>query len=116
MTMDAAELLRGLPGESLIREGLADVAAGRRSVAACLVAIAAPRLRRAGLLAHGAASLPTEPERELYALLRKNGGDAYARYNALLRELISFEQALDRRIRKAEVAKAENGGKSEPAL
>jgi len=25
------------------------------------------------------------------------GGDAYPRYNALLRELVSFEQALDHR-------------------
>jgi hypothetical protein len=38
-----------------------------------------------------------EPELQLYRLLRREGGDAYSRYNALLRELISFEQALDRR-------------------
>jgi hypothetical protein len=34
-------------------------------------------------------------------LLRQAGGDAYSRYNALLRELISFENALDRRNRKS---------------
>lgn len=31
------------------------------------------------------------------SLLRKEVGDAYSRYNPLLRELTSFEQALDRR-------------------
>ncbi|MCX6930149.1 MAG: hypothetical protein NT154_44095 [Verrucomicrobia bacterium] len=41
----------------------------------------------------------TEPERQLYRLLRQEGGDAYSRYNALIRELVSFEQALDRRCR-----------------
>ena len=43
-----------------------------------------------------ASSFP-EPERQLYRLLREEGGDAYSRYNALIRELVSFEQALDRR-------------------
>ncbi|MCX8090920.1 MAG: hypothetical protein N3I86_08310 [Verrucomicrobiae bacterium] len=98
--MKRDELLEGLPGETLIRAGLSDLAAGRRTVAACLTAIASPRLRRAGLLPSHAAGLPAEPERELYALLRQEGGDAYGRYNALLRELISFEQALDRRLRE----------------
>lgn len=109
--MNAHELLRGLPGETLIRDGLADLADGRRTAAACLAAIAAPRLRRAGLLTDGTANLPAEPERELYALLRKEGGDAYARYNALLRELISFEQALDRRLRLVAIGKPEDRGR-----
>jgi hypothetical protein len=36
----------------------------------------------------------------LYRLLHQQGGDAYSRYNALLRELISFEHALDCRQRR----------------
>jgi len=40
-----------------------------------------------------------EYELQLYDLLKKEGGDPYARYNALLRELVSFENALDRRKR-----------------
>jgi len=52
--VNPTELLVGLPGEDLIREGLADVAAGRHTI--------------------------------------------YSRYNALLRELVSFEPALDRRL------------------
>ncbi len=107
-TMPVNDLLTGLPGESLLREGLADVAAGRFTVAACLVAIAAPRLRRSRLLPAGAANLPAEAELKLYQLLRQAGGDAYSRYNALLRQLISSEQALDHRLRKNEILETED--------
>lgn len=97
--MKKADLMSGLPGEALVREGLADLASGRRTKAACLVQIARPRLMRAGLVRETATSSSGEPERDLYRLLRREGGDAYSRYNALLRELVSFESALDRRLR-----------------
>ena len=42
-------MLSGLPGEDLIREGLADVRLGRRTIPA-LIAVALPRLRRAGIV------------------------------------------------------------------
>jgi hypothetical protein len=42
----------------------------------------------------------SEPELQLYDLLKREGGDAYSRYNALVRELVSFENALDRRNQK----------------
>jgi hypothetical protein len=41
-----------------------------------------------------------EPEIRLYRLLRGQGGDAYSKYNTLLRELASFESALDHRQRR----------------
>ena len=91
------DILSGLPGEALLREGLADALAGRATVAACLVAIGSPRLRRAGLLPATATPLQADAELKLYELLKQAGGDAYSRYNALLRELVSFEQALDHR-------------------
>lgn len=34
-------------------------------------------------------------ELDLYELLGQEEGDPYSRYNALLRELVSFERALD---------------------
>ncbi|MBI4625128.1 MAG: hypothetical protein HY736_18155 [Verrucomicrobia bacterium] len=37
-----------------------------------------------------------EPEAVLYRLLRKESGDAFSRYNAILRRLVRFEHALDR--------------------
>ena len=96
--MTSEELMAGLPGEALVRSGLADLESGRHTIHASLVAIARPRLAGAGLWGTTNAA-GNEPERELYRQLRAEGGDAYSRYNALLRELVSFEQALDRRLR-----------------
>ena len=95
--MTPSDLMRGLPGEALLQEGLTDFQRGRCTIPACLVGMAQTRLRCAGLLTGEVASSLDEPELRLYRLLRQEGGDAYSRYNALLRELMSFEQALDRR-------------------
>lgn len=96
------DLMAGLPGEMVLRTGLADVECGRRTIAACLVDIARTRLSRAGLVPSSAPPPSADPERALYRLLRESGGDAYSRYNALVRELVSFESALDHRRRMAE--------------
>lgn len=100
-TPDTAEndLLTGLPGEDLIRKGLSDRLHARVSVESCLVEIAGPRLERAGMLQRDQSAV--EAERTLYHLLSQPGSDAYARYNSLLRELSSFEHALDHRLRRA---------------
>jgi hypothetical protein len=95
MTID--ELICGLPGEELVRQGLADRKSGQRTAAAYLVTIASPRLRQAGLISETSQPYLLEPEIELYRLLRQEGGDAYSRYNSLIRELTSFEAALDHR-------------------
>jgi len=92
------DLLSGLPGEALIRKGLADRSDARLSVESCLVEIAAPRLARAGILRRDAPGM--EAERALYHLLSQSPGDSYSRYNSLLRELSSFEHALDHRLSK----------------
>jgi len=87
MHRSAAEL----PGEDLVRRGIADLAAGVGSVEALLVSIGAPRLRRLGFDVPD--SLPS-PEHRLYELLRAEHGDAaHSRYNALVRRLVSFERA-----------------------
>ncbi len=99
--MKTTELISGLPGESLVRKGLSDLSSGKRTISAYLVSIGRRRFENAGLLSPADKSLSQEPELELYRLLRSEGGDAYSRYNALVRELISFEQALDRRIRQS---------------
>ena len=87
--------LAGLPGEELVRKGLVDLNAGELTAEACLVSIASPRLRQRGLLSVGLALVP-DAELVLYQLLGKAEGDAYSRYNSLLRRLVSFEHALDR--------------------
>jgi hypothetical protein len=98
--MSTNDLIAGLPGELLVREGLADCQAGRQTIAACLIGIARSRLNRAGLIPATMVFQMDEPEFLLYRLLRQQGGDAYSRYNALLRELASFESALDFRCRQ----------------
>ena len=98
--MNIDDLIVGLPGENLVRRGLSDYQSGQQSVESFLVQIARPRLENCGLLALSDAG-ELELELKLYRLLRQQGGDAYARYNALLGELSSFENALDRRVREA---------------
>jgi hypothetical protein len=100
--MKTDDLINGLPGEQLVRQGLADFQAGRLTVPACLVRIARPRLSRAGLMPQANPSEYSETELQLYDLLKREGGDAYSRYNALLRELVSFENALDHRTSKSD--------------
>ena len=95
--MTTPDLVADLPGGAMVQRGLADAAHGRETAEAYLVAIARTRLARAGLVVARTPASAEEPERALYRLLRSQPGDAYARYNALLRELSSFLAALDAR-------------------
>ena len=104
--MNINDLSTGLPGGDLVRRGLNDYAAGRCTAESYLVQMARPRLARCGLLTAEKSAGVAEPHLELYRLLRQEGGDAYARYNALLGELNSFGLALDRRVREAAEEKA----------
>ena len=96
--MSPPGLLDGLPGHDLIETGLRDLEAGATTVAACLATLSRPRLVRAGLWPHPTGAVLNEPERQLYRLLGQASGDAYSRYSSFLRELASFENALDRRL------------------
>jgi hypothetical protein len=80
-----------LPGGDLIEAGLDDLRQHRRSVAALLVSIGAPRLRQLGFCVP---RTEADPERCLYELLaRSDPNSAHGRYNALVRRLVSFERA-----------------------
>ena len=84
----------GLPGWDLVREGLDDLTAGRETVPALLVLIGAPRLRSVGVTVPEIAA--KDPDHRLFALLAQDDADsAHGRYNALIRELISFERAAE---------------------
>jgi hypothetical protein len=91
-----AELdLTGLPGAELVAAGLHDLDAGRETIPALLVSIAARRLRRLELPV--AEHVFFEPELRLYrALCREDAAGAYERYNGHLRRLVSFAHALER--------------------
>jgi hypothetical protein len=97
MIRNPSELLAGLPGSDRILQGLQDFQQGRPSIPACLVRMARPRLSRAGLLP---SCIPIDDgaELDLYQQLAPEGPGAHSRYNALIRELISFEHALDHRL------------------
>ena len=56
------------------------------------MSIALPRMKALELVPNDFRPAITEAELTLYRLLRKQPGDAYFRYNALLRELGSFLQ------------------------
>ncbi len=82
-----------LPGGDLIAEGIADLGRGEETLAALLVSIGEPRLRRLGI--EIGRPLP-DPERRLYtALAATNPRSAHGRFNALIRRLVSFERAAE---------------------
>lgn len=86
--------LEALPGGELVRRGIEDLEARRETAAALLVSIGAERLRRAGISVPE--TIRENPEHRLFALLASADSDsAHSRYNAMIRELISFERAAE---------------------
>jgi hypothetical protein len=86
-------LLDNLPGGVLIREGVADLVAGRVTAASLLVQIGRPRMLGLGLRVPEG---PAHTEHELYDLLARSDEDsAHSRYNALLHTLVSFLRAAE---------------------
>lgn len=105
------------PGGELVEQGLADLRRGEISSHALLVAIGGPRLRRLGLPVPPAESLPPEPELRLYRLIGESQPQGtHSAYNALIRRLIGFEQALehacarDRRLARGRPGEGASGG------
>ena len=91
MNLSSEEISRFPGGERMLR-GLQDWRSGHITVDSCLVAVAFGKFRNAGLVS-GEAPFD-QAELVLYNLLRKEGGNAYGRYNSLIRELVSFGRAL----------------------
>jgi hypothetical protein len=90
--------LLALPGGDLVMQGLEDLGSGRNeSVEALLVQIARPRLTAAGLVVPGLER--EDAELALYRRLSLDGDeDPYARYNSLLRRIVSCAAALEHEI------------------
>ena len=87
-----------LPGADLVRTGIEDLRRGEFTIEALLVAVGAQRLRAAGVAVPETPGWPDEPEHALYDAIDRcaDVGDSHARYNALIRRLVSFERALER--------------------
>lgn len=87
------EVPADLPGHDLVSAGLADLAAGRETEPALLVAMAAPRLRDLGF------DVPTgggeRPSHRLYELLSETDRGAHSRFNALVGRMVSFARAAE---------------------
>ena len=98
MTRAPADILAGLPGAERVLNGLTDLRNNLHTQDSCLVRIARPRLAKAGFIEPSVLHDDTA-ELELYQLLCQEGAQAHSRYNALIRELVSFEHALDQRMR-----------------
>ena len=80
-----------LPGADLIAQGLQDLARGAETVESLLVSIGAPRLRALGF---DVPSPFANAELRLFELLATQfGAGAHARYNALIRRVVSFQRA-----------------------
>ena len=80
------------PGADLVRKGLHDLARGRETNESLLVEISASKLRRLGF--EFEAPRRELPEHELFLRLSDEDPDrAHARYNALLRRLVSFHRS-----------------------
>jgi hypothetical protein len=89
-------MLRGLPGEELIRPGLDGLAAGRETAESLLIEIAQARLRDAGLPVPVIPRASPEPELRLYALLgEKYDLGAHYQFNALTQRLDKFCRFLE---------------------
>ena len=85
-----------LPGEDLVRQGLADLTENRLTDCALLVLIAAPRLRRLGFKIEDRPN--SQPwEHALYdRLAGQLGAAAHSHYNSLIRRIVSYAHALER--------------------
>jgi hypothetical protein len=91
--MAAPADLDAYPGGDLVAAGVRELAGGGAvGAAGLLVCIAAPRLRRLGIVVPPGG--PADPERALYARLAEENPDAaHGRYNALVRRVTSFARA-----------------------
>lgn len=89
--------MSSLPGWELVSAGLADLAAGRRTIAGELVRSASSRLAASGLPLPVAVDPVASRSNVLYALVLAEVGpaSAHARYNALRRRLSSFLRSVE---------------------
>jgi hypothetical protein len=95
--MKAEALDPSLPGADLVEQGLADLAAGRTTEFSLLLLTAGPSLRRLGI--EIPERLSERPFNHLlYEKLEERLGDgAYSYYNSLIRRIVSYAHALERR-------------------
>ena len=96
------DIILGIPGEPIIRNGLSDLAAGRETVESLMVLIGSPRIKECGVIFPETTADILNADYRLYAIMQeRHGNDAHSQYNALIRQLVSFERALEHRVSRA---------------
>jgi hypothetical protein len=98
------------PGGELIHQGLADLAEKKITIPSCLIGIAWPKMSRFGLVSPDVLPPFHQPELELYRLLCQESGDAYSRYNSLIRLLVSFQNSMECTRRTTKIPKVSGLG------
>ena len=84
----------------MVRKGLEDLSRGNETVEAFLVSMGEPRLRLLDVPLPSGSTGIQDADRRLYWLLAAQyGREAHSKLNSLVRELVSFERALERRVR-----------------
>ena len=84
--------LSDAPGFEIVHGGIRDLAHGHLSTEALLVSIAAPRLELLGIRVPSPLRQPEEQRFD--RLITEHGDGAHARYNAMIRRLVSFTRAV----------------------
>ncbi|MCX6126254.1 MAG: hypothetical protein NTV34_16095 [Proteobacteria bacterium] len=93
-----AEDISDLPGAELLLQGLKDLEQSEITIPSLLISIGRSRLEAAGLKIPEAKFSVYDFELTLYRLIgRDDSLDAYSYYNSLIKQLISFEKALEQR-------------------
>ena len=88
--------LQALPGSEIVLPGLADLEAGRDTIDAAAVQVAARRLRAEDLQVPPRAPDAEEPGHLLFRRISESGQpNPHSRYNAILRRVDSFARALE---------------------
>lgn len=85
-----------LPGAEIVIVGIADLEAGRETPDASAVLMASTRLRAAGIKVPPASTGEPAAHRLYEQLARDDPRNAYSRYNAIARRVISFARAAER--------------------
>ena len=102
---------RDLPGAALVNAGIEALDRGELTVEALLVVVGRRRLQAAGLAVPEAPPIRQSPEMALYeALGARHPRDAHARYNGLIRRLVSFERALEARTKTGWAGRGRSSG------
>jgi len=90
-----AVISSNFPGAEIVSQGLTDLAADRGSISSDAVAMAATRLRDAGITVPALRAGEPAAHRLYQRLRDEDARTAHSRYNAIVRRVVSFARAAE---------------------